>query len=63
MNLSFNQYYFEIESALKQRDLFKRYCDGEDIFSESISHERTTAKRSVDELPGEEGRNKTIEFI
>ncbi len=26
--------FFVIESAIEQRDLFKRYCDGEDVFKE-----------------------------
>jgi hypothetical protein len=31
---SMNKNSFEIESAIKQRDLFKRYCNGEDVFNE-----------------------------
>ncbi|CAF1476078.1 unnamed protein product [Adineta steineri] len=50
------------ESAMKQRDLFKRYCNDEDILNEMISSEeemitsasRTASKRSADSLPGEE---------
>ncbi|CAF1546557.1 unnamed protein product [Adineta steineri] len=50
------------ESAVKQRDLFKRYCNDEDILNEIISSEeemitsasRTASKRSADSLPGEE---------
>ncbi len=29
-----NKYLLKIESAIKERDLFKRYCDGEDVFNE-----------------------------
>ncbi|CAF2120420.1 unnamed protein product [Rotaria magnacalcarata] len=50
------------ESAIKQYDLFKRYCDGEVVFSEITSNDedmitsapRTASKRPVDDLPGEE---------
>jgi len=49
------------ESAIKQRALFERYCDGEDVFKDVFNQEemitptpRTATKRSVDELPGEE---------
>ena len=27
-----------IESAIEQRDLFKRYCDGEDVFNEGANN-------------------------
>ncbi|CAF1271885.1 unnamed protein product [Rotaria sp. Silwood1] len=50
------------ESAIKKRDLFKRYYNGEDVLHEIMSNEehmitstsRTASKRSVDDLPGEE---------
>lgn len=65
----------KIDSAVKQRDLFKRYCDGEDALNDEVMitsapfvlkeiffilfilmfSRRTASKRSVDDLPGEEG--------
>ncbi|CAF0733534.1 unnamed protein product [Rotaria sordida] len=50
------------ESAVKQRDLYRRYCNGEDVLNEIMFNEedmitsasRTASKRSVDDLPGEE---------
>lgn len=73
--------YLRIESAIKQRDLFKRYCNGEDIFNEEpmvtsasfvfrsfgcflnvcFFFRRTTMKRSVENLPDDEGKNITRE--
>ncbi|CAF2544200.1 unnamed protein product [Rotaria sp. Silwood2] len=58
------------ESVVTQRDLFKRYCNGEDVLNEIMSNEedmitsasRTASKRSLDDLPDEEGEKKQIFF-
>jgi len=50
------------ELAVKQRDLFRRYCNNEDVLNELTNNDdemisstpRTSSKRSVDVLPGEE---------
>ncbi|UJR37804.1 hypothetical protein I4U23_030494 [Adineta vaga] len=50
--------------AIKQRHLFKRYCNNEDVFNEMATNgedmvtpaSRTSSKRSAHELPDEEGK-------